>query len=157
MFQVGEKIAYPMYGAGTITAIVEKEVLGEVHQYYDVDLPHNKMTVLVPVENSARIGVRSIITKEELKTVYETLGGEADKMPANWNRRYRANMERLKTGDILDVAAVVRNLVRSNRKKKLSTGEKKLLSTAKQILESELMVTENCTMEEADELVESHI
>ena len=157
MFQVGEKIAYPMYGAGTITAIVDKEVLGEVHQYYDVNLPHNKMTVLSPVESSARVGVRSVITKDDLEAVYETLGGEVDKMPANWNRRYRANMERLKTGDIHDVAAVVRNLVRSNRKKKLSAGEKKLLGTAKQILESELMLAGNYTMEEADELVESHI
>lgn len=157
MFQVGEKIAYPMYGAGTITEIVEKEVLGEVHQYYKVSFPHNKMTVQVSVKSAARVGVRSVITKEDLESVYATLGAEADKLPANWNRRYRANMDRLKTGDIHDVASVVRNLVRSNRKKKLSTGEKQLLSTAKQILESELMVVGNYTEKEADELVESHI
>ena len=78
-------------------------------------------------------------------------------MPANWNRRYRLNMDRLKTGEIEEVASVVRNLVRSDRKKALSTGEKKLLGTAKQILESELMLAGNYTMEEADELVESHI
>lgn len=157
MFQVGDKIAYPMYGAGTITAIVEEEVLGEVHQYYKVNFPHNKMTVQVSVKSVDRVGVRSIITKDDLEAVYATLGAEADKMPANWNRRYRENMDRLKTGDIHDVASVVRNLVRSNRKKKLSTGEKQLLSTAKQILESELMAVGDYTEEEADALVESHI
>ncbi len=92
-----------------------------------------------------------------MKDVFETLGGEVDEMPVNWNRRYRANMEKLKTGDIYVVAAVVRNLVRSDRVKKLSTGEKKLLGTAKQILESELMLAGDYTMEEADELVESRI
>ena len=157
MFQIGEKIAYPMYGAGTITAIVDREVMGETHQYYDVNLPHSKMTVLIPVESSDKVGVRSIISKDEMESVFDTLGGEADEMPVNWNRRYRANMEKLKTGDIYVVAAVVRNLVRSDRVKKLSTGEKKLLGTAKQILESELMLAGNYTMEEADELVESHI
>ncbi len=157
MFQIGEKIAYPMYGAGTITAIVDREVMGETHQYYDVNLPHSKMTVLIPVESTDKVGVRSIISKDEMESVFDTLGGEVDEMPVNWNRRYRANMEKLKTGDIYVVAAVVRNLVRSDRVKKLSTGEKKLLGTAKQILESELMLAGNYTMEEADELVESHI
>ena len=73
MFQVGEKIAYPMYGAGTITDIVEKEVLGEIHKYYDVNLPHSKMTVLIPVESSARVGVRRIITAEDFPTVFKML------------------------------------------------------------------------------------
>lgn len=157
MFQIGENIAYPMYGAGTITEIVEREVMGETHQYYDVNLPHSKMTVLIPVESSAKVGVRSIIAAEEMSSVLATLGDETDEMPVNWNRRYRENMEKLKTGDIHQVAGVVRNLVRSDRIKKLSTGEKKLLGTAKQILESELMLAGNYTMEEADELVESHI
>ena len=117
MFQVGEKIAYPMYGAGTITDIVEKEVLGEIHKYYDVNLPHSKMTVLIPVESSARVGVRRIITAEDFPTVFKLLGEEAEAMPANWNRRYRLNMDRLQTGEIQEVASVVRNLVRSDRKK----------------------------------------
>ena len=116
MFQVGEKIAYPMYGAGTITDIVEKEVLGEIHKYYDVNLPHSKMTVLIPVESSARVGVRKIITAEDFPAVFKLLGEEVEAMPANWNRRYRLNMDRLKTGEIEEVASVVRNLVRSDRK-----------------------------------------
>ena len=158
MFQVGEKIAYPMYGAGTDYRYCrERSWLGEIHKYYDVNLPHSKMTVLIPVESSARVGVRRIITAEDFPTVFKLLGEEAEAMPANWNRRYRLNMDRLKTGEIEEVASVVRNLVRSDRKKSLSTGEKKLLGTAKQILESELMLAGNYTMEEADELVESHI
>ena len=86
MFQVGEKIAYPMYGAGTITDIVEKEVLGEIHKYYDVTLPHSKMTVLIPVESSARVGVRRIITAEDFPTVFKLLGEEAEAMPAKATR-----------------------------------------------------------------------
>lgn len=157
MFSIGDHISYPMYGAGTITDIEEKEVMSEVHRYYHVSLPFNKMTVLVPIENSERLGVRPIIKPEELDSVWEVLGGEADKMPSNWNRRYRENMDRLSKGDILVTAGVVRNLVRSDRKKKLSTGEKKLLGTAKQILESEVSLSAGYTMEEVDAMVEAHI
>lgn len=157
MFSIGDHISYPMYGAGTITDIEEKEVMNETHRYYHVSLPFNKMTVLVPIENSERLGVRPIIKPEEMKSVWEVLGGATDTMPTNWNRRYRENMERLSKGDILVTAGVVRNLVRSDRKKKLSAGEKKLLGTAKQILESELSLSAGYTMEEIDALVESHI
>lgn len=157
MFQIGENIAYPMYGAGTITDIEEKEVLGEPRSYYHVSLPHSRMTVMVPVESSAAVGVRSIIDASEIQNVLQDLEAESDPMPANWNRRYRDNTEKLKSGDIHIVAGVVRNLVRSDRTKKLSTGEKKLLGNAKQILESELMLAGGYTQEEADELVESHI
>lgn len=157
MFCVGDSIAYPMHGAGVITSIDEKEVLGEKHSYYSVELLGSKMTVLVPVDNSDRVGVRSVICMDDLPKVIEVLEAESDPMPNNWNRRYRDNTEKLKTGDIYMVAAVVRNLVRSDRTKKLSTGEKKLLATAKQILESELMLAGGYTIEQADELVESHI
>lgn len=157
MFNVGDSIAYPMHGAGIISSIEEKEVLGEKHSYYSVELLGSKMTVLVPVDNSDRVGVRNVINMDDLPKVIEVLEAESDPMPNNWNRRYRDNTEKLKTGDIYAVAAVVRNLVRSDRTKKLSTGEKKLLATAKQILESELMLAGGYTSEQADELVESHI
>jgi len=157
MFQIGENIAYPMHGAGTITKIEEKEVLGEKHRYYYVSLPHSKMTVMVPVESSDKVGVRSIISSSEIDSVLKVLEADTEPMPSNWNRRYRENTERLKSGDIYEVAGVVRNLVRSDRTKKLSTGEKKLLGNAKQILESELMLAGGYSMEEADKLVEAHI
>lgn len=157
MFQVGDNIAYPMHGAGTITLIDEKEVLGETHKYYHVTLPYSKMTVMIPVDNSDRIGVREIIDQEQIQGVLDVLESDTDPMPTNWNRRFRDNTEKLKTGNIYTVAGVVRNLVRSDRTKKLSTGEKKLLSNAKQILESELVLAGGYTLEDADELVESHI
>lgn len=157
MFQVGDSIAYPMHGAGTITKIEDKEVLGEVHRYYHVSLPYSKMHVMVPVESSGAIGVRAVIDKSEIAAVFDVLQRESEPMPSNWNRRYRENTEKLKTGDIYVVAGVVRNLVRSDREKRLSTGEKKLLGNAKQILESELVLAGNYTLDEADELVESHI
>ncbi|MBQ6621519.1 MAG: CarD family transcriptional regulator [Mogibacterium sp.] len=157
MFDIGTNIAYPMHGAGTILNIEEKEVLGEKRDYYFVNLPHSKMTVMIPVDNSEAVGVRPIIGPPEIPSVLDVLGAPSDPMPGNWNRRYRDNTEKLRTGDIYIVASVVRNLVRSDRTKKLSTGEKKLLGTAKQILESELMLAVGITREEADELVESHI
>lgn len=115
------------------------------------------MDASVPVDNCEKLGVRSIIDKSRIAEVIEVLKGETEKMNPNWNKRYRENTERMQTGDVLEVAAVVRNLVRTDRAKPLSTGEKKLLGTAKQILESELIYSGGYTMEEADHLVESNI
>ena len=157
MFNIGDSITYPMHGAGVITEIEEKEVLGECCSYYHVSLPYSKMHVMVPVENSDKVGVRAIICKDDIDEVLNVLGGESDKMSNNWNRRFRENTERLRTGDIYEVAGVVRNLVRSDRVKKLSTGEKKLLGNAKQILESELVLAGGLTLDEADKLVEANI
>ncbi|MDD5822897.1 MAG: CarD family transcriptional regulator [Firmicutes bacterium] len=157
MFNVGDNIVYPMYGAGIITDIVVRDFLGEPRSYYCVSLPYCKMEVSVPVDNSANLGVRDVIDQTRICEVLEVLGMETEPMCSNWNKRYRENMERLQTGDILTVASVVRNLVRNDRLKPLSTGEKKLLGTAKQILESELIYAGGYTLEEADELVESHI
>lgn len=157
MFEVGAKIVYPMYGAGIITGIENKEVLGETREYYSVSLPCSKMTASVPVDKAEALGVRGIIDKSEIDDVLAVLGMETEPMSSNWNRRYRDNTEKLQTGDIKIVASVVRNLARADREKPLSTGEKKLLSTAKQILESELVYSGGYTMEEADDLVESHI
>ena len=157
MFNIGDHIVYPMYGAGIITEIVEKDFLGEMRTYYNVSLPYSRMEASVPVDNCDKLGVRPIIDPARIDEVLEVLRGETESMNPNWNKRDRENTERLQTGDILEVAAVVRNLVRTDRKKPLSTGEKKLLSTAKQILESELIYSGGYTMEEADEMVESNI
>lgn len=157
MFKIGDNIVYPMYGAGIITDIVEKDFLGENRQYYCVSLPYCRMEANVPVDNCEKLGVRTIIDKSVIPEVITVLKGETEPMNPNWNKRYRDNTDRLRTGNILEVAAVVRNLVRTDRTKPLSTGEKKLLSNAKQILESELIYVSGYTMEEADELVESNI
>lgn len=157
MFKIGDHIVYPMYGAGVITDVVEKEFLGETRTYYNVSLPYCRMEASVPVDNCEKLGVRHIIGPERIDEVVSVLKDETEEMNPNWNKRYRENTERMQTGDILEVAAVVRNLVRTDRKKPLSTGEKKLLSTAKQILESELVYSGGYTMDEADELVELNI
>lgn len=157
MFKVGDRIVYPMYGAGVITEVVEKDFLGETRVYYNVSLPYCRMDASVPVDNCEKLGVRHIIEPGRIEEVVGVLKEDTEKMNPNWNKRYRENTERMQTGDILEVAAVVRNLVRTDRKKSLSTGEKKLLSTAKQILESELVYSGGYTMEEADELVEYNI
>ena len=157
MFKVGDHIVYPMYGAGIITEIVEKDFLGEMRTYYNVSLPYCRMEASVPVDNTEKLGVRHIIDPARIDEVIEVLKMDTEPMNPNWNKRYRENTERMQTGDILEVAAVVRNLVRTDRLKPLSTGEKKLLSTAKQILESELIYSGGYTMEEADEMVETNI
>ena len=156
-FKIGDHIVYPMYGAGIITDILEKDFLGEARTYYNVSLPYSRMEASVPVDNCDKLGVRSVIDPSRIPEVFEVLKGETEKMNPNWNKRYRENTERMQTGDILEVAAVVRNLVRTDRAKPLSTGEKKLLGTAKQILNSELIYSGGYTMEEADSLVEQHI
>ena len=157
MFNIGDYIVYPMYGAGIITDIVERDFLGEIRTYYSVSLPYSRMEASGPVDNCVRLGVRHVIDVSRIPEVLEILKGATEPMNPNWNKRYRENTERMQTGDILEVAAVVRNLVRVDRNKPLSTGEKKLLGTAKQILESELIYSGGFTMEEADELVESNI
>ncbi len=157
MFNVGDLIVYPMYGAGIITDIVEKDFLGEIRSYYSVSLPYSRMEASVPVDNCTKLGVRPIIDQARIPEVVDVLRGETEPMNPNWNKRYRENTERMQTGDVFQVAAVVRNLVRADRVKPLSTGEKKLLGTAKQILESELIYSGGYTMEEADEMVESNI
>ena len=151
MFKVGEKIVYPMHGAGVIEKIEEKEILGERREYFIIKMPIGDMKVMVPVTNVEEVGVREIISEEEVAEVMEVLEGHKTKMPQNWNRRYRANMERIKTGDILEIASVVRNLTLLDNEKTLSTGERKMLSNARQMLLSELVLVTGETMEVIEE------
>lgn len=157
MYQIGDNIAYPMQGAGTITDIQHSESGEETESYYILSLPFSKMNVMIPVSSSGKVGVRPVISKDEIMQVMETLGEETQPMPSNWNRRFRENTEKLKTGDIYVVAGVVRDLVRGDRNKKLSTGENKLLNNAKQILESELVLAGGITLDEAETMVMDHI
>lgn len=151
MFNVGDKIVYPMHGAGVIERIEEKEILGEKRNYFIIKMPIGDMKVMVPVANVDEVGVREIISKEQVLEVMEVLEGHKTKMPQNWNRRYRANMERIKTGDILEIASVVRNLTLLDNEKSLSTGERKMLSNAKQMLLSELVLVTEESMEDVEE------
>ena len=156
MFNVGDKIVYPMHGAGTIDSIEEKNILGENQAYYIIKMP-GEVKVMVPTAKAEQIGVRSVIGKEEAEKVISILGEDETEMSQNWNKRYRDNMEKMKSGDVYEIADVVRNLAFKQKEKGLSTGEKKMLSNAKQILVSELVLAEHASQEEVEELIENKI
>lgn len=153
MYKIGDKIVYPMHGAGIIEKIEEKEILGKTRQYYVLSLSPGDMKVMIPIDKCEEIGVRDIIGEQDIEAVFDVLRAPSTKMSDNWNRRNRENMERLKTGDIQEVAGVVRNLVRVEKDKPLSTGEKRMLSNAKQILISELILTLNKKAEEIEVII----
>ncbi|AEG58564.1 CarD family transcriptional regulator [Desulforamulus ruminis] len=154
MFKIGDKVVYPMHGAGVIEAIEEKEVLGEKRQYYILRLPIGDMKVMIPINNSGDVGLREIIDPEEIKTVIGVLQGQTTVMSTNWNRRYRANLEKIKSGDIFEVAEVVRNLLTRDKEKGLSSGERKMLENARQILISEMVLAAELEEDTARSLID---
>ena len=156
MFNVGDKIVYPMHGAGTIDAIEQKDILGEKQDYYIIKMP-GEVKVMVPIAKASDVGVRSVINKEEAGKVLQVLEANETEMSNSWNKRYKENMDKMKTGDIYEVADVVRNLSYKQKEKGLSTGEKKMLNNAKQILVSELVLAEHASESEEQNLVENKI
>ncbi len=156
MFNVGDKVVYPMHGAGVIDAIEEKDILGTKQAYYILKMP-GEVKVMVPTAKAEEIGVRNIIDKDSAEKVFRVLESDETEMSMNWNKRYRDNMEKMKSGDIYKIADVVRNLSFKQKEKGLSTGEKKMLNNAKQILVSELVLTEHSTQDEIEKMVDSKI
>jgi CarD family transcriptional regulator len=138
-FEVGDSVVYPHHGAGKVLRKEEKEVLGESREYLTIKILHNDMTVMVPTENAALAGLRRVIDEETVKKVQAVLSDECSEMPKNWNRRFKHNRDKIKTGDIYELAEVVRNLAIRESQKGLSTGEKQMFTRAKRILCSELM------------------
>jgi len=157
MFSVGDNIVYPMHGAGTIAAIEKRELMGETQEYYILLIPQNGIRIMIPCDRATQVGVRRIIKKSEVDGVNETLRGESTEMAKIWNRRYRDNLEKLKTGKIIHVAEVVRDLMRVDNEKRLSTGERKMLSNAKQILISELTLASGKGEDELSLLIEMEV
>lgn len=156
MFNIGDKVVYPLHGAGVIESIEEKAILDERQSYYIIKMP-GEVKVMVPTAKAEDIGVRSIIDKDSALKVIKILEEESTEMSMNWNKRYRDNMEKIKTGDIYEVADIVRNLSFKQKDKGLSTSEKKMLLSAKQILVSELVLVENKEKSEIEELVDGKI
>ncbi len=154
MFNIGDRVVYPMHGAGVIESIEERQEGDELQRYYIIRLPMGDMKVMIPVENVDIVGLRGIIKEEEVNKVLEVLSSDSSKMSNNWNRRYRANMEKIKSGSIYEVAEVVRNLSLRDRERSLSTGERKMLENARQILLSELELAKNMDEAKVEELVE---
>lgn len=157
MFSIGDKIVYPMQGAGIIEKIESQHILGEDRDYFVLKTPYSDMKIMIPVRNCIEIGVRHIIAPEDVESVLHILSAPSTVMNRNWNKRYRENMDRLKTGDIGQVAGVVRNLVRIERVKSLSAGEKRMLTTALHILASELVMTLEIEPAAAENLINDAI
>ena len=132
-------MVYPHHGAGQVIKKEDKKVMGEVRQYLTIKILHNDMTVMVPCENAGKAGLRRIIDEEAVKKVLTVLQDELSEMPKNWNRRFKHNRDKIKTGDIYELAEVVRNLASREHAKGLSTGEKQMYTRAKKVLASELM------------------
>ncbi len=156
MFNVGDKIVYPMHGAGVIDAIEEKDILGEKQAYYILKMP-GEVKVMIPTAKADEVGVRNIIDKESADKVLGVLEKDETEMDKNWNKRYRDNMEKMKSGDVYEIADVVRNLSFKQKEKGLSTGEKKMLNNAKQILVSELVLAEHSSQDEVEQLIDNKI
>jgi len=154
VFQVGDKVVYPMHGAGVIEAIEEQEVMGWRKRYYVMRLPINDMKVMVPCENGPEIGLRQVISDQTFQEVLEVLRSRKTAMAKNWNHRYRNNMEKIKSGNVMDLAEVVRNLSHRDREKGLSTGERKMLDRARQILLSEIIIARNLPVEKANQFLD---
>jgi CarD family transcriptional regulator len=149
LYKVGDKVVYPHHGAGTVVKKEKREVLGEKREYLTIKILHNDMTVNVPAENAEKVGLRKVIGEDMVKVVVKALTGGGTQMPKNWNRRFKHNRDKMKTGDILELAEVVRNLSLRDREKGLSTGEKQMFVKAKKILASELMYAKDMDEEEA--------
>ena len=155
--KIGDKVVYPMHGAGEITGIEENEVGGVLNSYYIFRLPMGSLKLMLPVDKVEEVGLRELIKPEQVEKVIEVLQAESEQLQGSWNKRFHTNLERLKSGDILEAAAVARNLSRQNNKKKISSGERRLLDLSRQILITELVYVCNKTPEEitawVDELI----
>ncbi len=143
-----------MHGAGVIEAIEEQEVLGKRKRYYVMRLPINEMKVMVPCDNMEHIGLREVISEQAFQKVLEVLKSSKTRMSNNWNHRYRSNMEKMRSGNILELAEVVRNLSHRDREKGLSTGERKMLENARQILLSEIILAKNLEFDQANQFLD---
>jgi CarD family transcriptional regulator len=151
LYKVGDKVVYPHHGAGTVVKKETREVLGEKREYLTIKILHNDMTVQVPTANVEKVGLRKVIDEKQVQVVLKTLTGGSTEMPKNWNRRFKHNRDKMKTGDIIELAEVVRNLSLRDHEKGLSTGEKQMFVKAKKILASELMYAKNMDEDEAAE------
>ena len=149
MYKVGDKVVYPHHGAGTVVKKEVREILGQKREYLTIRIAHNDMIVNVPSENAEKVGLRSVINEEMVEKVLKALTGSGTMMPKNWNRRFKHNRDKMKTGDIFELAEVVRNLSLRDHEKGLSTGEKQMFVKAKKILASELMFAKSMDEDEA--------
>lgn len=142
MFQIGDKIVHPMHGAGVIESIIEEKISGKLIQFYVFKMPISGLTLKIPTANTDAIGIRNVMSAQEVEAVIAQIPGLGVDMTANWNHRYRENMERIKSGDLIEVSGVIKALMHRDSERGLSNGERKMLHSAKQILISEIVLSE---------------
>ena len=159
MFKIGDKVVYPMHGAGTIESIEEKEMFGDKSEYYIIKMPVGDMKLMVPTDSAKNVGVREVSSENVTSEVFKVLQKpkQAYVHENNWSKRYKANVDKIKSGDIFELADVVRDLSHRHMDRGLSTGEKKMLSSAKEILISELVLSQDLNHEQVDNEVEGYI
>ena len=150
-FEVGDNVVYPHHGAGQVLNKENRKMFGEEKEYLTIKILHNDMTVMVPCENAGIAGLRRVIDEPTVKKVLGVLDDDVSEMPKNWNRRFKHNRDKIKTGDIFELAEVVRNLGLREHEKGLSTGEKQMFTRAKKVLASELMYALDKNEDEAEE------
>ena len=154
MFEVGDKVVYPHHGAGTVLAKEFHEIRGERREYLTIEILQPQMTVMVPCENAETAGLRPVINERAVNEVLAVLAADGSEMPAQWNQRFKRNQEKLRSGDILELAEVVRNLERRQQDARLSPGEMQMLERARRVLVSELMYARNVDEEAANQLID---
>jgi len=155
MFKVGDKMLHPLHGIGVIEAVTEQEVLGEVRKYFVVNLTMKKMKIMVPVGNVEEIGIRKIMKSDQIEEILGVLKSKRmSQMPSNWNRRYKFNLDKIKTGDIKEVAEVLKNLSLKEKKKGLSMGEKKMLENVRNLLVGEIVYSRNVDYKQAQTFID---
>ncbi|HYE11773.1 MAG TPA: CarD family transcriptional regulator [Patescibacteria group bacterium] len=157
MFNMGDKVVYPRHGAGIIDGIEEKQVLGEKCKYYVIRIALGDMRVMVPLDKMEALGIRYITPKDKIDDIYNILSGETSYMCKNWSKRYRGNESKIRNGDIFGIAEIVKNLTVIDREKKLSTGEKRMLESANQLLVSELMLMLDEPIDKVEEIIQGLI
>ncbi|MGO1391744.1 CarD family transcriptional regulator [Agrococcus casei] len=153
-FEVGETVVYPHHGAATITEVKDRKVKGELKKYLKLNVTQGDLTIEVPAENVELVGVRDVIGQEGLDQVYEVLQAAFTEEPTNWSRRYKSNLEKLASGDVIKVSEVVRDLWRRDQDRGLSAGEKRMLAKARQILVSELALAKKVDEDKANEILD---
>jgi CarD family transcriptional regulator len=153
-FMVGETVVYPHHGAALIEAIETRTIKGEERTYLVLKVAQGDLTVRVPADNAEYVGVRDVVGADGLERVFEILKAPHTEEPTNWSRRYKANVEKIASGDVNKVSEVVRDLWRRDRERGLSAGEKRMLAKARQILVSELALAEHTNEDKAEALLD---
>ena len=157
MFQIGDKVSYPMHGAGIIKCVEEEKILGEEHQYFVLEPCVGELEIKIPVARIEKVGIRYIVSENEADAVINDFEKYSCDEDDNWNKRYRDNLEKLKDGDLFEIARVTKTLIMRDRKKSLSNAERKMLSNAKTILISELVLSKNSSYSDIEDMLMSKI